>query len=101
VITSPSGGTRVPTQDLVPVALRGLAAPGCTTDGEMICLGRVNMTGIGTVLCRFSRTESRRLAVDKTWSSRTRPRQTIHWCSSLALISVAADPAPTSIGSHK
>src|SRR5674476_1389049 len=35
VITSPSGGTRVPTQDLVPVALRGLAACGLTPDGEM------------------------------------------------------------------
>jgi len=35
VITSPSGGTRVPTQDLVPVALRGLAASGLTPDGEM------------------------------------------------------------------
>ena len=35
MITSPSGGTRVPTQDLVPVALRGLAASGLTPDGEM------------------------------------------------------------------
>ena len=91
---------QAPQQDCAAVALRGLAATGCTTDGEMICLGRGNMTGIGTVLRRFSRTESRRLAVDKTWSSRTRPGQTIP-CNSLALISVAADPAPTSIGSHK
>ena len=98
---SSSKDLQAPQQDCAAVALRGLAATGCTTDGEMICLGRGNMTGIGTVLRRFSRTESRRLAVDKTWSSRTRPGQTIPWCNSLALISVAADPAPTSIGSHK
>lgn len=92
---------QAPTQNSVAVALRGLAAPGCTTDSEMICLGRGNMNGIGTVLHRFTWTESRRLAVDKTWSSRTRLRQTIHRCSRLAPISVAAHPALTSIGSHK
>jgi hypothetical protein len=34
-MTTPSGGTRLSTQDLVAVALRGLAASGLTADGQM------------------------------------------------------------------